>query len=458
METADKAAELALLGCIMLDPDYGLEACRDASITADSFYYSDHARLFAVLVTNLERGQPADMVTVGFDAPELRGLAIEATTLAPSYIHAPTYAARVAKVAERRRMLAVAQQIATAAAAGDLDAAAAILATTTTRTKARKVRTSYSAADLLAAEFPDPVWLVPGLVPVGMVVLAGRPKLGKSWLALQLAGAVASAGKFLNTDAPRRSVLYVALEDSPRRIKDRLALQRTNGDAAIDFEFDFPLLSDERALLTLERLRAERGYQLVIIDTMARALGKVDQNDQAAVGLIVGQLQRWAIEHDLCLLFVDHHKKPNATVNDLVSDVLGATSKTAVADCVMGLYRQRGQRDATLKITGRDLADRELSVAFDGGIGSWTLRGDADQVVNGEKMQQLIDALMTLGEATHRELYEVTGQDKSNSFTRIQELVARGIVERTDSKPARFSLVKDVTVKFGDGNGGVRER
>jgi KaiC/GvpD/RAD55 family RecA-like ATPase len=441
-DLADRAAELALLGCMVLDTEYTLETCAETHVTADSFYFSDHQRLFSVLMAAWDRGEPADHITVGYDAPELRALATEAQAAVPSFLHAPTYAARVAELAERRRMMAIAEQVAGAAVAGDLDKAGAILATAgAPRTKGRRAaRTSYTAADLLSAVFPDPVWLAPGLIPAGMVVLAGRPKLGKSWLALQLAVAVASGGKFLDADITRRPVMYIALEDSPIRLKDRLTLQRATAGADLDFFFEFPALSDDRALLTLERMRAERGYQLVIIDTLSRAIGKVDQNDQAEVGFVVNQLQRWAIEHDICLLLVDHHKKPSATVNDLVSDVMGATSKTAAADAVIGLYRQRGQRDATLKTTGRDIEERELSIEFDRSIGTWILRGDAEQVVNGEQMQAIIDALKVLGQATHREIYETTNQDRSHAFTRLQELVTRGIVRRIDGSPARFAL------------------
>jgi hypothetical protein len=55
----------------------------------------------------------------------------------------------------------------------------------------------WTVAELLAADFPEPRWAVPGLVPVGLCILAGRPKVGKSWLALQLACAVATDGHFL---------------------------------------------------------------------------------------------------------------------------------------------------------------------------------------------------------------------------------------------------------------------
>ena len=49
-----------------------------------------------------------------------------------------------------------------------------------------------SADDILGADWPEPVWAVPGMLPVGFSLLAGAPKIGKSWLALQIAQAVSS--------------------------------------------------------------------------------------------------------------------------------------------------------------------------------------------------------------------------------------------------------------------------
>ena len=132
---------------------------------------------------------------------------------------------------------------------------------------------------------------------------------------------------------------------------------------------------------------------------------------------------------------------------------MGATSKTAVADAVIGLYRKRGQRDATLKVTGRDIEERELSVDFDKSIGSWTLRGDADQVVNGEQQQAIIDALRVLESATYKDICDVIGQDRGNTFRRLTELVNRGILERGEGNPTRFRLTKNVSVTFNTGKG-----
>jgi RecA-family ATPase len=57
-------------------------------------------------------------------------------------------------------------------------------------------------------------------VPEGCILLAGPPKVGKSWLTLGLGLSVASGGKALGRiDVTAGQVLYLALEDTPRRLK-----------------------------------------------------------------------------------------------------------------------------------------------------------------------------------------------------------------------------------------------
>jgi hypothetical protein len=68
-------------------------------------------------------------------------------------------------------------------------------------------------------------------------------------------------------------------------------------------------------------------------------------------------------------LVVEHHKK--AFAGDGVSDILGSTAKGAVADTIIGLYRERGKPDARLVVTGRDLEDEELAVRFDPTTAAW---------------------------------------------------------------------------------------
>jgi len=78
----------------------------------------------------------------------------------------------------------------------------------------------FTAAELVAEELQPVRWVVRGLLPEGVTLLAGKPKLGKSWLALGLGVAVASGGVALGTKpVDRGDVLYLALEDNPQRLQ-----------------------------------------------------------------------------------------------------------------------------------------------------------------------------------------------------------------------------------------------
>ena len=87
-------------------------------------------------------------------------------------------------------------------------------------------KTDWTVDELYEADFPEPKWIVPDLLPTGLASLAGRPKLGKSWLALQLAAAVACGEHFLDWAVQDGRVLFIALEDPPRRLRDRLGRLR----------------------------------------------------------------------------------------------------------------------------------------------------------------------------------------------------------------------------------------
>ena len=77
---------------------------------------------------------------------------------------------------------------------------------------------------LMQNEYPDPKWAVPNMIPEGLTLLVGRPKMGKSWLSLSLAIEVASGGRALGSIPVKQGkVVYFALEDNERRLQARCA-------------------------------------------------------------------------------------------------------------------------------------------------------------------------------------------------------------------------------------------
>ena len=249
----------------------------------------------------------------------------------------------------------------------------------------------WTVAELLEAEFPDVDWAVPGLVPCGLTILAGRPKIGKSWLTLQLASAVGTGGVFLGQQAVEGPVLVYALEDSPRRLQSRLSLQRVPTGANVIFS---PMKWD--GWDELDRELSQTDYRLVIVDTISRTLGEADQNDTGKMTSMLATPQRLALQHNTSILIVDHHRKSNSAERG-IDDLIGSTAKSAVADAILQLYREQGKHDTYLQITGRDIeAEKALVVKFD--QHSWQLEGDAAQMNQRALREKIIDAIHELSQ------------------------------------------------------------
>jgi hypothetical protein len=104
---------------------------------------------------------------------------------------------------------------------------------------------NFSAADLERMAFPPLRFAVPGLLPEGLALLAGKPKFGKSFLCTELVIAIAMAGAaFGQLQCEAGDVLYLALEDSPRRLKQRMSAMIPSGGfpARLRIETEAPKL------------------------------------------------------------------------------------------------------------------------------------------------------------------------------------------------------------------------
>lgn len=280
------------------------------------------------------------------------------------------------------------------------------------------------AADIiLTQDFPEPEWVVPGLLPVGMTYLAGKPKIGKSWLALQLAQAVASGGIFLGQRVEPGRVLYLALEDSPRRLKKRMAGQGWPCGLPVDFVGPASYRETGGAKELREAIR-NGGYRLVVVDTFARAFPTVDPNDNRQVTDALAPLQEQAQAAGNGLLVLDHHNKTAS--GDVIRDLLGSTAKGGVADTIAGLYKKKGERGAKLTVVGRDGDDQTLDLIFDRQTTCWQ-RADNPNLT--PQRAEIVTLLHTLGQATLAEITTKLGRDNSgNVWRQLAELEEDGLI------------------------------
>ncbi|MFN8464568.1 MAG: AAA family ATPase [Caldilineaceae bacterium] len=326
------------------------------------------------------------------------------------------------------------------------DAALALLMTSDPAPK----RTSWTIRELVDADFPPPQFLVPGLIPVGLTYMAGRPKAGKSFLALLIALAADSGGEVLGIQVPPTRVFYWALEDTPFRLADRI--KKICGWRAEDHTTALPIGGDgvfatecaafgEGGIADLRRL-FEQGYKIVFVDTLSRALGSADQMDPAEMTKLLGALQRLASEHEAALVLVDHHRKSARTAidTDPIDDILGSTAKGGVADCALGLYRRHNEDTATLKLVGRDFADSEIALRWNPERFTWSVLppeeaaglcgdgagDDAEELTRDQ--QAIVDFIAAAGGATLAQLVAETGRNRGTLHRSLNRLCLRGLL------------------------------
>jgi len=322
-------------------------------------------------------------------------------------------------------------------------------------------KAAFTVDELLDADLPEVKWLVPGMITEGLVILAGRPKMGKSWLALLLALTVGIGGVFLGERVKKGRVVYFALEDSPKRLKKRMkALGWTRG---ADVQFYFNMVPLGGTLAGLPAFIDAIQPDLVIIDTASRAMPEgAKTRDTNAVTCILSPIQQAAVQEACTVMLVDHYRKPQGMVAEAVDhleEILDSTAKVAVADTIIGLARKRGERGATLKITGRDLEeDVELAINHDTETGCWQLLGDASEVRQSERQRKVIAALRTFNAYTAgtTEIAERSGLPKSHTSSVLQELVNDGLVERLprQGREQPYRLIVPNTSNNGNSSNG----
>ncbi|WFU28348.1 AAA family ATPase [Bradyrhizobium sp. CB1717] len=248
---------------------------------------------------------------------------------------------------------------------------------------------------LMAATFPPLKAIVPGYVYAGFVVLAGRMKLGKTWLAIDWAVAVATGGTAMGSiDCERGDVLYIDMENGPRRIQSRIRALFPQGQSLpdmsrLDWVTEAPQL-DKGFIDRLERWRLSvKVPAFVVIDVLQRVkpAGNKTQNAYESDYSIWAPLQEWATRHGVAVLGLHHTKKGGA--DDPLEALSGSNGLSAVADTTIVLDQDQNGR--TLYVRGRDVEEKETALLF--AAGAWSIVGEAAEVRRSSERTKIIAAM-----------------------------------------------------------------
>lgn len=250
------------------------------------------------------------------------------------------------------------------------------------------------SADHLDAKYiPPQKFVVPGLIPTGLTILASPPKFGKSWMCLDLSISVATGTPFMGIQTNKDGVTYMAMEDGDRRLQERSRKVANGRELPKNLFFikTAPSLADG-LLPQLEDAinKAPCSIGLVIIDTLQKIRGTAGKTE-GVYGYDyreLGQLQRFALDHDIALVIV-HHLNKGGDDSDFVSRLNGSTGVSGAADSIITLTRaSRGSDETKMSITGRDVTERTLVIKMDWSNYRWILLGEEKAV---EKERESIE-------------------------------------------------------------------
>ena len=248
---------------------------------------------------------------------------------------------------------------------------------------------TMTAEQLQSAPYSPVSFLVDELLPEGLHILAGAPKIGKSWLALWLCLCVSQGRPLWNFAVTQGEVLYLSLEDSYRRIQSRLFDLTEDAPPTLHFAIIADTLKHGLEQQIEQFLAEHPTTKLVVIDTLQRVRSAgSDSNLYANDYQDIGLLKKLADKRHIAILLIHHLRKLHD--DDPMNMISGSTGLSSAADSAFVLQKHsRLANVASLHCTGRDIPDRTLKLEFGEEDHIWKLLEDSKTCSGASKISTL---------------------------------------------------------------------
>jgi hypothetical protein len=290
----------------------------------------------------------------------------------------------------------------------------------------------------------DPIrYVVPGYIAEGATILAGRPKLGKSWLCLESGLAVAAGDTCLGGIlCEQGSVLFLALEDNRRRLQRRIdkVVSPFGGEwpEAFHYATEWPRADEggiEQIANWVERTPDAR---LIVVDVLAMfrpARGQQQSLYEADYAAVSG-LQGLASKYGVAVVIV-HHVRKSPAETDPFEKVSGTMGLTGAADTVLVL--DRDSNGVTLYGRGRDIEEIETALSFDKETCRWIVMGEASEVRRTDERSVILVTLKDADEPmTPTEIAGAIGQPLNNVKQLLFKMSKAGEVRKVPGRRGRY--------------------
>lgn len=219
---------------------------------------------------------------------------------------------------------------------------------------------TVDGAALMSQPLRPPGFVVDTLLFQGLHILAGSPKVGKSWLALWLAVTIAKGEHVWHMPTRQGTTLYLCLEDSLLRIQNRLFEITEDAPSSVHFCTESRVLGKGLEEQLEEFLAQHPDTVLVIIDTL-QVIRPAHDATYANDYRDLSALKKIADQHEITILLIHHIRKEGA--EDVFHRISGTTAISGAVDSSFTLVEERrGSDRAKLTCIGRDIEYRELEL------------------------------------------------------------------------------------------------
>lgn len=234
----------------------------------------------------------------------------------------------------------------------------------------------YSSEYIMNTPMKPIEFVVDNLISQGLFILAGAPKVGKSWLALDVCLSIAKGEKVLGKATSCGHAVYLSLEDSVIRLQNRL--YELTDEPSDNLHFAIMAQSISNGLPEQIEYCKKRfdDLKIVVIDT----LQKVRNESESSYGSDYKELsvlKALADKLDIAIVLVHHTRK--CSDSDPFNMISGSTGLSGCVDGSMVLIEtKRGSRKAKLHCVGRDIENQEINVVFENS--RWKVSDDIKNV------------------------------------------------------------------------------
>ena len=231
---------------------------------------------------------------------------------------------------------------------------------------------TYSSEHIMYTPLTPLPFIVYKLLYPGLYLLAGAPKVGKSWLALDLCLSVASGEQFLKHDTSPGQVLYMSLEDTLLRLQNRLYELTDEPQENLHFAIRSGTIGNGLEDQIAACKQKFPNLRLIVIDTLQK-IREVTDISYGSDYKELSVLKELADKLQIAILLIHHTRK--CYDDDPFNRISGSTGLLGCVDGSMVLIEnKRGSHRAKLYCTGRDIEPLELNLVFQNQ--RWTVEDD----------------------------------------------------------------------------------